>query len=64
MDAKRDGRRVRSFVIGGVLGAAAAVAAGRKGPRRRKRQTVAGLAAFESAPCYREAVERSHADAP
>jgi hypothetical protein len=59
---KRD--RMRSFVIGGIVGAGAAVAAGRRlRPRpRRPRQTPAGLAAFEDAPCYRELVERERAD--
>jgi hypothetical protein len=58
---KRD--RMRSFVIGGIVGAGAAVAAGRRlRPRPRPRQTPAGLAAFEDAPCYRELVERERAD--
>lgn len=58
---KRD--RMRSFVIGGIVGAGAAVAAGRRlRPRPRPRQTPAGLAAFEGAPCYRELVERERSD--
>jgi len=58
---KRD--RMRSFVIGGIVGAGAAVAAGRRlRPRPRSRQTPAGLAAFEGAPCYRELVERERSD--
>lgn len=58
---KRD--RMRSFVIGGIVGAGAAVAAGRRlRPRPRPRQTPAGLAAFEGAPCYRELVERELSD--
>lgn len=57
-EGKRD--RLQSFVLGGLLGASAAIAAARRGrPRRRPpRQTPAGLAAFEGAPCYREVVER------
>jgi hypothetical protein len=57
-EGKRD--RLQSFVLGGLLGASAAVAAARRRrPRRRPpRQTPAGLAAFEGAPCYREVVER------
>ena len=51
--------RLRSFVIGGVLGASAAIATARRQRRRRgARETPAGLAAFESAPCYRELQER------
>jgi hypothetical protein len=59
-EGKRD--RLQSFVLGGLLGASAAIAAARRSrPRRRRRpqrQTPAGLAAFEGAPCYREVVER------
>ena len=52
--------RLRSFVIGGVVGASAAIAAARRlRPKRRpERETPAGLGAFEDAPCYRELVER------
>ena len=49
--------RLRDLLIGGVLGAFAALAAVRR--RRPPEPTVTtGLAAFEDAPCYREAVER------
>jgi hypothetical protein len=47
--------RLRSFVLGGLLGASAALAAGRRRPRRRPPPI--GLAAFEDAPCYRELVQ-------
>lgn len=57
MDEERKRDRVRSFVLGGIVGASAAVAAGRRRQRRR-RETPAGLAAFEGAPCYRESSER------
>jgi hypothetical protein len=58
MDGERKRDRMRSFVLGGLVGASAAVAAGRRRrPRPRRRQTPAGLAAFEGAPCYREFVE-------
>lgn len=55
------GKRLRSFLLGGLLGSAAALAAAgrmrvRQGPRRR--ETPAGLAAFEQAPCFEELVER------
>ena len=54
--------RLRSFVLGGLVGAsAAAVAAGRRRRPRPRRQTPAELAAFEDAPCYRELVEREEA---
>lgn len=51
---------MRSFVLGGVLGASAAIATVRR--RRRRRARPAGLAAFESAPCYRELLERERSD--
>jgi hypothetical protein len=52
--------RLRSFVIGGVVGASAAIAAARRLRQKRspERETPAGLAAFEDAPCYRELIER------
>src|SRR5262245_33395519 len=56
--------RVRSFVIGGVVGASAVAAGLRRARRRRGRPVQAGLAAFESAPCYRELLERDHRDGP
>jgi hypothetical protein len=59
MDEDRGFRRLPSFVLGGMLGAAAVIATARR--RRRiaaRRQRPAGLAAFEEAPCYRELAER------
>jgi hypothetical protein len=59
MDREDRGDRLRSFLIGGVLGASAAIATARR--RRRVAQRRAeprGLRAFEGAPCYREEVER------
>jgi hypothetical protein len=55
-------RRAGSFLIGGVVGASAALATARRRRElaRRRRQRVlhpAGLAAFEGAPCYRELIE-------
>jgi hypothetical protein len=60
MESER-GRRLRSFLIGGLVGSLAGVAAAgrmRMKPRPRRRPTPAGLAAFEQAPCYQELVER------
>lgn len=57
----RDGQsdRLRSFLIGGLLGASAAIAtARRRRSRAQRREEPRGLRAFEGAPCYREAVER------
>jgi hypothetical protein len=55
------GRRFRTFLLGGLVGSVAGLAAaGRMRVRTRppKRSTPAGLAAFEQAPCYQEVVER------
>jgi len=58
MDAEGRGGRLRTFVLGGLVGASAVLAAVR---RRRQgaeqRLSHAGLAAFEDAPCYRELLE-------
>ncbi len=54
--------RARSFLIGGLVGASAALATARRRRElaRRRRQRMlhpAGLAGFEGAPCYRELIE-------
>jgi hypothetical protein len=60
MDGEQRGGRLGSFVVGGLLGASAAVAAARrKRPRvQPERPVFQGLEAFEGAPCYREIVEK------
>jgi hypothetical protein len=65
VDGERGGR-LRTFLIGGLVGSlAGAAATGRVGARsaRRRRPSPGGLAAFEQAPCFREAVEREAAEA-
>ena len=49
--------KLRSFALGGLLGAAGAIAAVRRasGGSRRRRST-GGLAAFDDAPCFLELV--------
>jgi len=59
MDGEPRAQRLRSFVLGGLVGASAAIAAARR-KRARPRQTPPGLAAFEDAPCYRETLEREN----
>jgi len=51
--------KLRSFLIGGVIGASAAIAAARRAESRsaRKPAPQPGLAAFESAPCFHENVD-------
>jgi hypothetical protein len=61
------GKRLRPFLLGGLVGILAGLAAaGRVKVRARppKRQTPAGLAAFEQAPCYEELVEREARERP
>lgn len=48
----------RTFVLGGLVGASATVAAvNRRRRLQRRRSRPRGLAAFESAPCYLELLE-------
>ena len=60
MDAQDRRGRLRSFALGGLVGAAGAIATARRlrPPSRRPRNAPAGLAAFEDAPCFLEIVER------
>ena len=58
-------KRLRSFVLGGVVGAAGTIATVRRlrqPSSRRPREAPAGLAAFEDAPCFLEVVEREARD--
>ena len=66
MDAEERRGRVRSFVIGGVVGASAVLATVRRSHPRppRRRPTPGGLAAFEGAPCYDEVVAREREREP
>ena len=63
-DPERRGR-LRSFLIGGIVGASAGLAAARRlrPARGRRRVTPAGLAAFEDAPCFKELIEREAREA-
>jgi hypothetical protein len=60
MDGEGRRDRLRTFLIGGVLGASAVLAAARR--RRVARPPRVGLAAFEDAPCYRELIEQERAE--
>ena len=67
MDGEDKRGRARSFLIGGLLGASAAVATARRRRnvarrRRARRDTPAGLRAFEAAPCFRERVVGEQSD--
>ena len=58
MEGVGRGSKLRSFAIGGLVGAAGAIATVRRAsrPANRPRNAPAGLAAFEDAPCFRELV--------
>jgi hypothetical protein len=58
---RRNRDRLRSFLLGGVLGASAVAAARRRGRRaavERRRSHPTGLRAFEGAPCFDEEEQR------
>ena len=57
MESDEGSDRLRSFLLGGLVGASAVIATARRARRRVRRRAAgpAGLAAFEGAPCYREA---------
>jgi hypothetical protein len=60
--------RARDFLLGGLVGASAAVATARRRRVLRKRreqrlEQPAGLAAFEGAPCFEELLEEHAAEA-
>jgi hypothetical protein len=57
MDGEPRSERLRSFLLGGLVGASAVLAAVRR-KRPRARSSPPGLAAFEDAPCYKETLER------
>jgi len=60
MDGDERRGRLGSFVVGGLVGASAALAAARRKRQRAapQRRTPQGLEAFEGAPCYQEIVEK------
>jgi hypothetical protein len=63
MDGAGRGSKLRSFAIGGVVGAAGAIATVRRASRRSRgpRSAPSGLTAFEDAPCFLELVgEEAH----
>jgi hypothetical protein len=58
MDGEKRRERLRTFVLGSVVGASAALAAmNRRRRAQRRRGRPRGLAAFESAPCHLEILE-------
>ena len=67
MDADSRRGRALDFLLGGVVGASAAVATARRSRRLRRQREErldrpAGLAAFEGAPCFEELLDQQTAD--
>jgi hypothetical protein len=57
MEGTGRGSKLRSFAIGGLVGAAGAIATVRRSSHRSRRpRAPGGLAAFEDAPCFLEIV--------
>ena len=54
----RRAERLRSFLVGGLIGASAVIATARRRRKREGPRHPTGLAAFEDAPCYQETIER------
>ncbi|HUK44012.1 MAG TPA: hypothetical protein VLV28_01835 [Gaiellaceae bacterium] len=53
--------RLRSFALGGVVGAAGAIATARRLRRSHGARAIAGLSAFEDAPCFDKLHDPGHA---
>ncbi|HEX6491205.1 MAG TPA: hypothetical protein VF002_07505 [Gaiellaceae bacterium] len=65
MDGEGKRGRLRTFALGGLVGASAVLAAvRRRRPGAGARPPRAGLAAFEDAPCYAELLEQERAERP
>jgi hypothetical protein len=63
METDRKGGRALDFLLGGLVGASAAVATARRRRqlrrlREERLERPAGLRAFEGAPCFEELLER------
>jgi hypothetical protein len=67
MDTEQRRGRARDFLLGGLVGASAAIAAARRRrslrrARDERLERPAGLAAFEGAPCFEELLEQREAE--
>jgi hypothetical protein len=58
MDGDQGRNRLKTFLLGGLVGASAVLAALRRRPEPQRAKPRRGLAAFEDAPCFQEQVER------
>ena len=65
VDGEKRREGLRTFILGSVVGASAALAAmNRRRRAQRRRVRPRGLAAFESAPCYLELLEEEREREP
>jgi hypothetical protein len=58
MDGDEGRNRLKTFLLGGLVGASAVLAAVRRRPAGPEAKPQRGLAAFEDAPCFREQAAR------
>jgi len=58
MDGDEGRNRLKTFLLGGLVGASAVLAAARRRQEPPQAKPRRGLAAFEDAPCFREEQER------
>jgi hypothetical protein len=61
MDGDEGRNRLKTFLLGGLVGASAVLAAARRRPAPVEPPRPRGLAAFEDAPCFREQAVRDSA---
>ena len=64
MDGEDGRSRLRTFLLGGLVGASAVLAAVRRRPQSAVPTPRRGLDAFEDAPCFREQAVRDAASRP
>jgi len=58
MDGDEGRNRLKTFLLGGLVGASAVLAAVRRRQEVPQPKPRRGLAAFEDAPCFREELDR------
>ena len=58
MDGDEGRNRLKTFLLGGLVGASAVLAAARRRQETPQPKPPRGLAAFEDAPCFREESDR------
>lgn len=58
MDGDEGRSRLKTFLLGGLFGASAVIAAARRRQEAPAPKPRRGLAAFEDAPCFHEELER------